>query len=266
MLELYRFPGATCAAKVLMALCEKSIPFEDRLIAREDLASEWYRKLNPNGMVPTIVHDGAVVIESSIILTYLDDTFDGPALQPATPLGRAEVAQWLRFADDALMSLGLATYAIFARQQFLGLAADARQAYYDSIPDPQLRASRKSAIEFGLDAPEIHQALKKLLQLQRSVDAAVQEQAFLVGEFGLADIAVAPFFSRMATLGLLAPRSDLPASHVWWDNVQARPSFATGVSGATPGMIVQALAAAAAAQAERIAEVKALAWSSAAAG
>src|SRR5258705_2914263 len=119
MLELYRFPGATCAAKVLMALAEKSVPFEDRMIARDDLASDWYRKLNPNGVVPTIVHDGAVVIESSIILTYLDDAFDGPALQPASALGRAQVAQWLRVADDALMSLGLVTYAIVARQQFL---------------------------------------------------------------------------------------------------------------------------------------------------
>jgi glutathione S-transferase len=246
-----------------MALTEKAVPFEDHLIARDDLASDWYRKLNPNGVVPTIVHDGAVIIESSIILTYLDDAFDGPALRPATALGRAQVAQWLRFADDALMSLGLVTYAIFARRQFLGLTAEARQAYYDSIPDPQLRAARKSAVELGLDAPEIHPAVTRLLQLQRRVDAAVQEQDCLVAEFGLADIAVAPFFSRMSALGLLSPPSDLPAFHVWWGKVQARPSFVTGISEATPQMIVQALAGAAAAQAERIGEVKALAWSSA---
>jgi glutathione S-transferase len=129
MPELYRFPGATCAAKVLMALSEKSAPFEDRVIAREDLASDWYRTLNPNGVVPTIVHDGAVIIESSIILTYLDEAFDGPALRPATALGRAQVAQWLKFADEALTSLGLATYAIFARRQVLGLTAEGRQAY-----------------------------------------------------------------------------------------------------------------------------------------
>jgi glutathione S-transferase len=258
MIELYRFPGATCAAKVLMALSEKGAPFEDREIAREDLASEGYRKLNPNGVVPTLVHDGAVIIESSIILTYLDDVLDGPALQPQTPLGRARVAHWLRLSDDALMSLGLATYAIAARQRFLGLTPEARQAYYDTIPSPQTRAARRNAIELGLDAPEIPEAFSTLLQLQRRVDAAVQTQDHLVGAFGLADIAVAPLFSRMSSLGLLAPGSECPAFEHWWEKVQARASFAVGVTGSTPPPIAQALAAAAAAQADRIGAVKTL--------
>jgi glutathione S-transferase len=51
-------------------------------------------KLNPNGVVPTLVHDGRTVIESSVILYYLDEAFPIPPLMPRDPAGAGAGCAW----------------------------------------------------------------------------------------------------------------------------------------------------------------------------
>ena len=77
MLELYHAPQSTCSQKVRIALAEKNLDWTERRVnlpKNEQLRPE-YLKLNPNGVVPTLVHDGKVIIDSSVILEYLDEVF-----------------------------------------------------------------------------------------------------------------------------------------------------------------------------------------------
>ena len=69
MLELYHAHHSTCSQKVRLCLAEKGLEFESQLInlaTKEQLAPE-YLEINPNGVVPTLVDDGRVVIDSSVI-------------------------------------------------------------------------------------------------------------------------------------------------------------------------------------------------------
>ena len=50
-----------------------------------------YLKINPRGVVPTLVHDGKVVRESNVILEYLEDAFPAHPLRPEDPFERAEM-------------------------------------------------------------------------------------------------------------------------------------------------------------------------------
>ncbi|MPZ41156.1 MAG: hypothetical protein GEU95_24535 [Rhizobiales bacterium] len=77
MLELYNFSQSTCSLKVRICLAEKKLEWTDRrLVSKDhDHLAEWYLKLNPNGVVPTLVHDRVPIIESSVIVQYLDDVF-----------------------------------------------------------------------------------------------------------------------------------------------------------------------------------------------
>jgi glutathione S-transferase len=62
MLELYHNDMSTCAQKVRFALAEKGVRWQSRhldLRARDHQRPE-YLRLNPNAVVPTIVHDGTV--------------------------------------------------------------------------------------------------------------------------------------------------------------------------------------------------------------
>ena len=89
MLELYHFHGATCGLKSRLAIAEKGVEFVDHAVERGYLRSPEYRKINPNAVVPTLIHDGDTILESSCIINYIDDAFDGPALKPDNPLGVA---------------------------------------------------------------------------------------------------------------------------------------------------------------------------------
>lgn len=85
-----------------------------------DLLTPAYLALNPNAVVPTVVHDGQVVIESSIIMVFIEEAFDGPALRSGHPLERARCAAWLKKANDAyLPALGAVAYGVISRNEVL---------------------------------------------------------------------------------------------------------------------------------------------------
>ena len=76
-LELYNFSQSTCSLKVRLQLAEKEITWTDKVFISSDNEhlSDWYLKLNSNGVVPTLLHNGNPIYESTAILEYLEDEF-----------------------------------------------------------------------------------------------------------------------------------------------------------------------------------------------
>jgi glutathione S-transferase len=256
MLTLYHFTGATCAGKVLISLAEKGIEFEDKLISRADLNTPSYRAMNPAGVVPTLVHDGTVIIESSVILNYLEDAFGGPSLRPDNPKERARMNLWLRWVDDALNSLGTMTYAIAVRFEYLAKSAEERESYYAGIPNPVIREGRRNAIEMGLEAPEVADAMDTMVLLQRRADEVIGNDDYLLSQFSLADVALIPFIHRMEVLGLLASPGQLPNLHRWWKTVKARPSYEQAINARLPAQMMVAMRPVIAASSAKVEELK----------
>jgi glutathione S-transferase len=77
MLTLYGFGPVGNTLKPLLALYEKELAFESRLLhmARFEQHEDWYKAINPNGMVPSLVRDNRTIIESTVICEYRDDVF-----------------------------------------------------------------------------------------------------------------------------------------------------------------------------------------------
>lgn len=257
MLKLYRFPGATCAAKVLMALHEKNAPFEDVVLARDDLSKAWYRALNPDGLVPTVVVGDATIVESSVILNYVEDAYPGTSLRPGEALECARMNLWLKRLDDVLAHLGTMTYAIALRPGFLAQTSGERDAYYASIKDLWVRTSRREAIELGLKAPAVGTAIDALAALQDLAENALADREYLCGAFSLADISLAPMAWRLEALGLLGSVGTHPQLNAWWTRVQSRASFGDGVAASAPPELMAGLRAAAAGVALDLARVTA---------
>jgi len=93
MLILYDFGNSVCCQKVRITLVEKGLTWEARRVDlfKTEQYDPQYLKLNPKGVVPTLVHDGTPVIESTLICEYLDDTFPDPPLMPKHPAERARM-------------------------------------------------------------------------------------------------------------------------------------------------------------------------------
>ena len=104
MIVLYDFGNSVCCQKVRITLREKGLewtPIRVDLFRSEQYDPQ-YLKLNPKGVVPTLVHDGKPVIESSLICEYLDDAFPEPPLVPADPWLRSRMRIWSKLVDDGL--------------------------------------------------------------------------------------------------------------------------------------------------------------------
>jgi glutathione S-transferase len=137
MLELYHNDMSTCAQKLRFALAEKGVSWQSRhldLRARDDQTPEYLR------LTPTIVHDGTVIIESTVNNEYLDDAFPGPALRPPDALGRAHMRLWTKQLDEGLHAdTGLLNTSIAVRYQKLEKGADEVEALIDNVPEPAKR-------------------------------------------------------------------------------------------------------------------------------
>jgi len=231
MLELYYFPTATCGYKARLTLAEKGVDFTHRVLDRDagELVTPDYLRLNPNAVVPTMVHDGEVLIESSIIMVYTDTAFDGPALQPPSALGQARVAAWLKAADDHyLPALGAVTYGLFRRKDILTKTPDELEAYYLDIPDPERRAQRRAVIEQGIGAPNVSNGFLTLDRMLADMEAVLADTGFLTGTgYGLADAALTPFVSRLDELSMSWMWDARPHVGAWWAAMKERPSFDT---------------------------------------
>lgn len=104
MLDLYHNDMSSCAQKVRLTLAEKGLEWRGyhmNLRAGETRTDE-YKKLNPKGVVPTLIDDGTVIIESSVILEYLDDAYPEPPVRPADPKARARMRLWTKQLDEGL--------------------------------------------------------------------------------------------------------------------------------------------------------------------
>jgi glutathione S-transferase len=77
MLALYHNDMSSCAQKVRLCLAEKELDWESRHLnlRADEHQQEWYLKLNPRAVVPTLVDGETVVPESNVINEYLEDRF-----------------------------------------------------------------------------------------------------------------------------------------------------------------------------------------------
>jgi|TARA_B100000315_G_scaffold260369_1_gene321193 glutathione S-transferase len=127
MLELYNTPHSTCSQKVRICLLEKNLEWTDRhvnLATKEHLSPE-YLKINPNGVVPTLIHDGTIITDSSVICEYIDEVFPEPALAPADPAQKAAMRSWLRFIEEVpTVVVRVPSFNMAFLPRFEGLSVD----------------------------------------------------------------------------------------------------------------------------------------------
>jgi glutathione S-transferase len=233
MLELYNFSQSTCSLKVRLCLEEKSLDWTDRRLVSKnhDHLSDWYLKLNPNGVVPTLIHDGRVVFESSVILQYLDQVFPAVPLAPADAYGQAKMRAWLAFVD------AVPTPAVrYPSFQFGGLLhkfqAMSDEQFEEQVSRRPVKAAfyKKMDRRRGFSPDELDAAYQALRNTAGRMDWMFAENGgpWLLGaDYGLADIAVAPLLDRVEDLGLeWLWEENHPKVADWLARIQARPAYA----------------------------------------
>lgn len=227
MLELYNAPVSTCSQKVRMALWEKELPWQDRVIVfkRNDHLSDWYLALNPNGVVPTLIHDERTIIDSSVINEYLDDVFTAHPLRPGDPVALAHMRAWRQFIDE--VPTVAIRYPSF-NAAFVHIWADMDDDEHRRFVErrPLRKYFYRQMGRGGFSKEDVDAALDMLRLTLERMEASLNGTEWLAGNmFTLADISIMPTIVRMDDLGLAHLWADLPSVARWYGRVQERPAF-----------------------------------------
>lgn len=230
MLTLYHANHSTCSQKVRLCLAEKGLEFESRLInlgTNEHLTPE-YLAMNPNGVVPTLVHDGQIIRDSGVICEYLEEVFPDTALMPTDPVARAEVRGWIRYLDEVPTSaVRVPSFNMAFLPRYDGLDDDAFQAEQADIRPLRKHFYEKMGRK-GFNETEVDNAMEQFQSAIARMEAHLQQAPWLSGgAVGLADFIATPLIDRMDDLGFAAMWQDTaPCVTDWLARIRARPSFA----------------------------------------
>ena len=232
MIELYHSINSVCAQKVRIALQEKGQQAKDRIMTlRGDQYEPAYLKLNPSGVVPTLVHDGVPITESALILYYVDDAFPEPPLMPKAPLARHRVRMYNKLIDEYVHnSCTILTFATAFRPAFLKMPREAWQEEINKTPLKRRAEYKRSVIEHGLDSEFVANALAQHTKLLAWMTDSLKGSQYLAGDsFSIAECAVIPYILRLELLKLGPLWGRHPAIADWWARMRARPSVKAAI-------------------------------------
>ena len=229
MVELYHNDMSVCAQKVRFALAEKRISWEGHHLNLRagDQQKPEYLKLNPNAVVPTLIDDGTVVIESTVICEYLDDAYPEPSLKPRDAAGRARMRLWTKQLDESVhAATSVVSSAIAFRHQKLAMGMEALEAFHKKMPDAVKREKSWENVTKGVDSQYFPEAIKRFDRLLADMESALNDSPWLAGrEFSLADIGYAPYLTRLDHLQLEFLWDRRPHIPEWYDRLRERRAY-----------------------------------------
>ena len=230
-LVLYHAWSSSASRRVRFALEEKELAYENVLVDLQafEQHSPAYLKLNPNGWVPTLVHGGHPIVESSVICEYLDEVFPEHPLRPRGPRALARMRVWSKWVDEVV----LRAFQVASWNEIRGPAAsrwsdEEVEQRLQVIPVPNRREDWRRMAREPFNEADIEHAMANIRRTLERMEADLGSGPWLAGEsFSLADIHLSPYIVR---IGEHAPRgvllSDYPQCSDWWRRLQARPAFA----------------------------------------
>lgn len=226
---LYHWEPNANSGKPMLALMEKGVPFASHYLdlLNFDQHQPDYLAINPQGTIPAMIHDGRVLTESTAIMEYVDEAFDGPPLMPDDPRDRWRIRWWMKFMDQWLAP----SFSMFGWSIFVGPAArqkdpEVLEAAIERIPLPERRVAWRKAIYGLFSEEEMAESQRRIALGIGMLEEALSEREWLASDrYSLADI---NGFNLAFALPLSQPdhANDTLTPHImrWLRAIYARPA------------------------------------------
>ena len=232
-IHLFHFSGSACSQKLRIFFNIKKINWNSHVInlIKQEQFSEWFLGINPRGLVPTLVHDGDVHIESNEIMAYLDDIYKDNKLFPIDLID--EINKDLAFEDSLHHDLRRLTFryiiphalgkknpsTIDAKEQFEGTI----QGKADENKSKEI-LFWKNHYQNGITDDEIIESANKFKNIYEDFDKTLKNQKYLKGdEFTVVDLAWYVSTKRLAMAGI--PIEKYKNVQKWFSNLDNDENF-----------------------------------------
>ncbi|MFK7902292.1 MAG: glutathione S-transferase family protein [Nitratireductor sp.] len=239
MLELYHGSSSVCSAKVRVGLVEKGLNWKSHSIAlpKGEQFSEAYLAINPNGVLPTLIHDGFKVFESSLILEYIDALSSQNVLMPQDPKQQMNAKLWLLRCIDIHSAINTMTFSSVGRANILAnKTADEIAASIAKMPNPKARAKRADLMENGIHSNHVASDFYVLKNMFQDMNALLEKHKWLGGAtYSITDAAIIAYVDRLERLGMSGLwQTHFPNVGEWLKASQQRPSYEEAINAYTP--------------------------------
>lgn len=242
-LHLLHADFSTCSQKTRIFLTLKGVDWVSHSVdlARQQNYTPWFLGINPRGLVPVLIHDGVVQIESNDILAYLEKTFPEPSLIPA---GREEeMNQLLEQEDDLHLDVRALTMRFVVPRKVASKNPKAL-AVYEEDPGTVGGAAdlhKQDQLKFwngfarhGTTDEQVRTSAHRFKRCFETLDRRLEDHAYLMGEgLTLLDIAWFIYTDRLTAAGYPFARLH-PRVHRWYQGLLTRPEFAKEVAVPAP--------------------------------
>lgn len=245
--HLLHFSGSACSQKTRIFLNLKGIDWVSHPVnlASQDNYKAWFLGVNPRGLVPVLVHDGEVHIESNDILAYLDASFAQPRLIPQEQ--HDDIMASLKIEDDLHLDLRTLTMRFVIPKKLAQKSPQAIKAYaedagtvagqIDPHKDKELKFWRDYAKQ-GVTDEQASVSLHKFKTIYDELEARLQRQAYLAGDdLSLMDIAWFIYTDRLNDAAYPFSRVH-PKIFSWYQKLKQRPEFAKEVRTPMPLKVI----------------------------
>jgi GSH-dependent disulfide-bond oxidoreductase len=189
---LYHWEPNANSGKPMLALMEKGVPFNSHYIdmLQFDQHKPDYLAINPQGTIPAMTHGSRVLTESTAIMEYVDEAFDGPRLMPENAVDQWRIRWWMKFMDQWLAP----SFSMFGWKFFVGPAARQRgeeelEAAINRIPLPERQVAWRKAIYGLFTDEEMAESGRRIGVGIRMLEEALSKREWLASDhYSLADV------------------------------------------------------------------------------
>ena len=231
-LHLLHFQSSTCSQKVRILLREKGLDWTSHPIdlPRNEHVSEWFLGINPRGVVPVLVHDGAVHVESNDLLAYLDALPSAaPPFFPKDPAALADVNAELAREDAMHMDLRNLTMGFLmphalAKKPQKTLERWEREGRRDPKRAKEVEWWRDYARR-GIPDDVAQASVDRHREVFEDLDARLATAPFLGGN-ALSILDLSWFITALRLSKSGYPLARHPRLAEWFARVSSRPAFA----------------------------------------
>lgn len=199
-MKLFGFPLSPFVRKVGLVAAEKGIAVEPVAVNPRNPSPE-FAEASPFRKIPALQDGDFSLCDSTAIATYLDALHPAPAMLPEDPRARGRAIWFEEFADTIMAAAGgKVVFNRFVGPKVIGMPGDEEEA-------------KAGEAEMG--------------PIMDYLETQAPAEGWLVGPFGIADVAVASMLRTLGYVGMEPDPAVHPRTAAWYDRVKARPAWQT---------------------------------------